>query len=119
MFLFLSGILLISFWSSRVTFGWYSNSVSSGEFHVPSGEPTVTATFPRISEAEMKNQSRKSKKNVTVRTKQHGFDEFIYLLDLSNLIYNRIPILPIEIVVCTFDPFFIIFLETAVCGKNY
>lgn len=38
----------------------------------------------------------KSEKNVTVRTKQRGFDEFIYLLlDLLNFIDYRIPILPI------------------------
>ena len=37
--------------------GWYMNSVSLGEFHVPSGECTVTVTFPSILEAEMKNQS--------------------------------------------------------------
>ena len=49
----------------------------------------------------------KSEKNVTVRTKQRGFDEFIYLLlDLLNFIDYRIPILPIEIVVCTLVPFF-------------
>ena len=46
----------------------------------------------------------KSEKNVTVRTKQRGFDEFIYLLlDLLNFIDYRIPILPIEIVACTFE----------------
>ena len=49
----------------------------------------------------------KSEKNVTVRTKQRRFDEFIYLLlDLLNFIDYRIPILPIEIVACTFVPFF-------------
>ena len=120
MFRFVSGILLISFWSSWVTSGWYSNSFSPSVFHVPSREPTVTATFPSFLEAEMKYQwvafrsrfldlriARKSKKNVTVRTKQRGFDEFTYLLDLSNCI--RISIsksIPIEIVACTFVPFF-------------
>ena len=101
-----------------MTFGWYSNSVSSSVFHVPSREPTVTATFPSFLEAEMKKQwvafrsrfldlriARKSKKNVTVRTKQRGFDEFTYLLDLSNCIRISISI-PIEIVACTFVPFF-------------
>ena len=62
----------------------------------------------------------KSEKNVTVRTKQRGFDEFIYLLlDLLNFIDYRIPVLPIEIVACTFVPFLIIFLERAVCEKDY
>ena len=53
----------------------------------------------------MKNQTV-AEKNVTVRTKQHGFDEFIYLLDLSNFTDYKIPILPIKIVVRIFVPFF-------------
>ena len=48
----------------------------------------------------------KYEKNVTVRTKQHGFDIIIYLLDLSNFTDYQIPILPIKIVLCTFVPFF-------------
>lgn len=49
----------------------------------------------------------KSEKNVTIRTKQRRFDEFIYLLlDLLNFIDYQILILPIEIVACTFVPFF-------------
>ena len=60
--------------------------------------------------------ARKSEKNVTVRTKQRGFDEFICLLDFIDY---RMPILHVEIVACTFVPFLIIFLERAVCEKDY
>ena len=39
----------------------------------------------------MKNQSV-AEKNVTAKTKPHGFDEFIYLIDLSNFTDYKIPI---------------------------
>ena len=54
----------------------------------------------------MKNQSV-AEKNVTAKTKPHGFDEFIYLIELSNFTDYKIPILPIKIVVCIFVPFFL------------
>ena len=62
--------------------------------------------------------ARKSEKNVTVRTKQRGLDEFTYLLDLSNCISD----IQITYRDCCvhFCPFFlIIFLEPAVCKKDY
>ena len=57
----------------------------------------------------------KSEKNVTVRTKQHGFDEFIYLLDLTNFNDYQISILTMEIVAYTSVSFLLIFLEKDVC----
>ena len=57
----------------------------------------------------------KSEKNVTVRTKHHGFDEFIYLLDLTNFNDYRISILTMEIVAYTSVSFLLIFLEKDVC----
>ena len=57
----------------------------------------------------------KSEENVTIRTKQRGFDEFIYLLDLTNFNYYRISILTMEIVAYTSVSFLLIFLEKDVC----